>query len=232
MGRRVTAEEAFAKEQHLYEIFQPGGASFSNLTQGYLKNAPLASAGIISPERLAAVESAFSKDDATGHAAKTEEFVRAIDAAGQYGTDRVAVAQDFETRKMDVQQLDGRFERADQAIGDSLSEIPGKQPGKSALDELAENAVKLLRKAMEKDPDKRYESVAALAEDLRRFRAGEPIVARPVGSVERTWRWCRRNPVLAGSLGMRAQGVAAALLPDRLKAAAHRQMAKPGPSSR
>ena len=38
--------------------------------------------------------------------------------------------------------------------------------------------------------------------------------------------------VLAGSLGMRAQGVAAALLPDRLKAAAHRQMAKPGPSSR
>ena len=38
--------------------------------------------------------------------------------------------------------------------------------------------------------------------------------------------------VVAGSLGTKAQGVAAALLPDRLKAAAHRQMAKPGPSSR
>ena len=77
-------------------------------------------------------------------------LTRAIDAAGQYGTDRVAVAQDFEARKMDVQQLDARFDRADQAIGDFLSQIPGKQPGKTALDELAENAVKLLRKAMAK----------------------------------------------------------------------------------
>jgi short-subunit dehydrogenase len=38
--------------------------------------------------------------------------------------------------------------------------------------------------------------------------------------------------LMAGSLGMKAQGIAAALLPDRLKAAAHRQMAEPGPSSR
>ena len=75
---------------------------------------------------------------------------RAVDAAGQYGTDRVAVAQDFEGRKMDAAQLDARFDRADQAIGNSLAQIPGKQPGKTALDELAENAVKLLRKAMTK----------------------------------------------------------------------------------
>ena len=51
---------------------------------------------------------------------------------------------------MDAAQLDARFDRADQAIGDSLAQIPGKQPGKTALDELAENAVKLLRKAMTK----------------------------------------------------------------------------------
>jgi eukaryotic-like serine/threonine-protein kinase len=36
----------------------------------------------------------------------------------------------------------------------------------------------------------------------------EPIVARPVSSLERGWRWCRRNPVVAGSLG----AAAAALL--------------------
>ena len=64
-------------------------------------------------------------------------------------------------------------------------------------------------KCLQKDPGKRYDSAAALAEDLRRFRAGEPIVARPVRPVERTWRWCRRNPVLAGSLGATAAALVA-----------------------
>ena len=64
-------------------------------------------------------------------------------------------------------------------------------------------------KCLQKDAGKRYESATALAEDLRRFQAGEPIVARPVGSVERTWRWCRRNPVVAGSLGATAAALVA-----------------------
>jgi WD40 repeat protein/serine/threonine protein kinase/tetratricopeptide (TPR) repeat protein len=53
-------------------------------------------------------------------------------------------------------------------------------------------------KCLQKDPERRYESAAALAEDLRRFRQGEPIQARPVSALELSWRWCRRKPALAG----------------------------------
>jgi WD40 repeat protein/serine/threonine protein kinase len=55
-------------------------------------------------------------------------------------------------------------------------------------------------KCLAKEPRQRYASAAALAEDLRRYRAGEPILARRVGVLGQGWRWCRRNPVPAGSL--------------------------------
>lgn len=53
-------------------------------------------------------------------------------------------------------------------------------------------------KCLQKDPDRRYADAAALAEDCRRFLAGEPILSRPISPGERLWRWCRRNPRTAG----------------------------------
>ena len=53
-------------------------------------------------------------------------------------------------------------------------------------------------KCMDKEPARRYSSAEALAEDLSLWLAGRPITARPVGQVERLWRWCKRNPAVAG----------------------------------
>jgi serine/threonine-protein kinase len=55
-------------------------------------------------------------------------------------------------------------------------------------------------KCLRKEPGRRYATALELAEDLRRFRAGESIQARPVRTAERVVRWCRRKPVVAGLL--------------------------------
>ena len=53
-------------------------------------------------------------------------------------------------------------------------------------------------KCLQKRPADRYATAAALAEDLRRFRAREPILARPIPAWERGLKWAHRRPWTAG----------------------------------
>ncbi len=64
-------------------------------------------------------------------------------------------------------------------------------------------------KCLQKEAGKRYASAAALADDLRAFREGRPIQARPVGRLEKLGRWAQRNPYLAVTGGLAAVALVA-----------------------
>ena len=55
----------------------------------------------------------------------------------------------------------------------------------------------IVRKACARDPEHRYQHAGLLAADLRRFLDDRPVLARPVTSPERLWRWACRNPAVA-----------------------------------
>jgi WD40 repeat protein/tetratricopeptide (TPR) repeat protein len=55
-------------------------------------------------------------------------------------------------------------------------------------------------KCLEKEPARRYNSAEALADELDRWLAGEPIRARPIGRIERARKWVRRNPAITALL--------------------------------
>jgi hypothetical protein len=71
------------------------------------------------------------------------------------------------------------------------------RPPRKLNDRIPRDLETICLKAMAKETSRRFKTAGDFAADLRRFLNGEPIQARPVGRVEKAWRWCRRNPGVA-----------------------------------
>ncbi len=80
-----------------------------------------------------------------------------------------------------------------------IDQIKNQEPARPrALDRrIPRNLETIVLKAIHKEAKRRYPSAEALAEDLRRFLANEPIKARRTSELERFRMWGRRNPALA-----------------------------------
>lgn len=94
---------------------------------------------------------------------------------------------------------------------DVLLQVVGEEP--VAVRALAPKTPRdletICHKCLQKEPSRRYASAEALGDDLQRLVAGEPIRARPVGPVERVWKWARKRPGLASLLGTLLVGTVA-----------------------
>ena len=67
-------------------------------------------------------------------------------------------------------------------------------------------------KCLEKDPARRFATAAELADDLRRFVDGDPILARPTPAWERAWKWGKRRPAIVALLAVSALAVVGMVL--------------------
>ncbi|HEV3256647.1 MAG TPA: protein kinase [Gemmataceae bacterium] len=76
------------------------------------------------------------------------------------------------------------------------------RPPRRVNDTIPRDLETICLKALAKEPARRYLTARALAEDLRRWHAGEPIRARRVSAWERGVSWCRRRPAIAACLAL------------------------------
>ena len=95
--------------------------------------------------------------------------------------------------------LAGRAPFAGTTLIDTLEMVRSQTPEPpSQLNALVPRDLEIIcLKCLEKEPQRRYQSALALAEDLDRWLRGLPILARPVGVTTRAMMWCRRNRALA-----------------------------------
>ena len=97
--------------------------------------------------------------------------------------------------------LTGRAPFGGDSVEETLEQVRSAlPPPPSKINSLVARDLEVIcLKCMEKDPAERYATAGALADDLDRFAAGDPVSARAAGLVERATKWARRKPTLAAA---------------------------------
>ncbi len=150
---------------------------------------------------LAKVFSADSAQTRTGMIVGTPSYMAPEQAAGR-PSDVTSRSDVYSLGAILYELLTGRppFQHANPL--DTLIEvIEGEPTLPTSLDRRIPHELELIcMRCLEKDPQRRYESAAAVADDLDRFRRGEPVAAQSSSLLQRIRRWGRREPALASRL--------------------------------
>jgi WD40 repeat protein len=127
----------------------------------------------------------------------TPEYMAPEQACGFAGVGRAADV--YALGVILYELLTGRVPLRGADALDTLVRVRTQEPAplSKIIPHLPRDLDTICQRSLEKDPNRRYASAAALADDLQAWLDGRPIAARRVGAVERAWKWARRRPAVA-----------------------------------
>ncbi|MCE9565115.1 MAG: SUMF1/EgtB/PvdO family nonheme iron enzyme [Planctomycetes bacterium] len=88
------------------------------------------------------------------------------------------------------------------SVMETIQQVLTREPAKprAVVPSIPRDLETICLECMAKEPHKRYATAEALVADLRAFLDGRPIAARPVGTLERAWKWAKRHPGRAAAI--------------------------------